>query len=255
MELRNNGALLVGTKRVGERVALRLAAEGVNLAIVYRRSRDEAERLQKTVQSLVERTALMQADLTIEEDVRRIVGEAEESLGGLRFIINLASDYPRAPFESLDSEAWDRAMGTAKSSYLLAVHSARILMKNSGPARGHIVMFSDWAAGETPYTDYLPYLTAKASVAFMTRGFAAELAQYGIQVNSIAPGPTMRPPDISEESWQRDVLDLAPLRRESSPDDIADLVATLLKSETITGETIRVDSGRHLAGPGSPTTA
>jgi|TARA_B100000749_G_scaffold197833_1_gene153879 NAD(P)-dependent dehydrogenase (short-subunit alcohol dehydrogenase family) len=124
-------------------------------------------------------------------------------------------------------------------------------MKNSGPPRGHIVMFSDWAAGETPYTDYLPYLTAKASVDFMTRGFAAELAQHGIQVNSIAPGPTMRPPEISEESWQRDVLARAPLKRESSPDDIADLIVTLLKSETITGETIRVDSGRHLAGPGT----
>jgi enoyl-[acyl-carrier-protein] reductase (NADH) len=61
----------------------------------------------------------------------------------------------------------------------------------------------------------------------------------------------MRPPEISEESWQRDVLARAPLKRESSPDDIADLIVTLLKSETITGETIRVDSGRHLAGPGT----
>ena len=252
MQLRNNGALLVGTKRVGERVALKLAAEGVNLAIVYRRSKDEAERLQQKVQPLVERTALMQADLSIEDDVQRIVSEAEEKLGGLRFVINLASDYPRAPFDSLSGESWDRAMGTAKSSYLLSVHAARQLMKNSGPPRGHIVMFSDWAAGETPYTDYLPYLTAKASVGFMTRGFAAELAQHGIQVNSIAPGPTMRPPEISEEVWENEVLALAPLKRESSPDDIADLIVTLLKSETITGETIRVDSGRHLAGPGTP---
>ena len=251
MQLRNNGALLVGTKRVGERVALKLAAEGVNLAIVYRSSKDEAERLQQNVQPLVERTALMQADLSIEDDVRRIVSEAEERLGGLRFVINLASDYPRAPFDSLSGESWDRAMGTAKSSYLLSVHAARQLMKNSGPPRGHIVMFSDWAAGETPYTDYLPYLTAKASVGFMTRGFAAELAQHGIQVNSIAPGPTMRPPEISEDVWENDVLALAPLKRESSPDDIADLIVTLLKSETITGETIRVDSGRHLAGPGT----
>ena len=175
MELRDNGALLVGTKRVGERVALRLAAEGVNIAIVYRRSKDEAERLRQSVQPLVERTALMQADLAIEDDVKRIVSEAERQLGGLRFVINLASDYPRAPFDSLNAESWDRAMSTAKSSYLLAVHSARVLMKNSGPARGHIVMFSDWAAAQPPYPDSLPYLTAKASVDFMTRGFAAEL--------------------------------------------------------------------------------
>ena len=84
----------------------------------------------------------------------------------------------------------------------------------------------------------------------MTRAFAAELAPHRILVNSIAPGPTMRPPEISEESWERDVLAKAPLRRESSADEIAEVVAMLLKSETITGETIRVDSGRHIAGPG-----
>jgi NAD(P)-dependent dehydrogenase (short-subunit alcohol dehydrogenase family) len=96
----------------------------------------------------------------------------------------------------------------------------------------------------------VPYLTAKASVDFMTRAFAAELAGDGILVNAIAPGPTMRPPDISEDVWQHGVVEHAPLRRESSAEEMAEIIATLLKSETITGETIRVDSGRHLAGPG-----
>jgi NAD(P)-dependent dehydrogenase (short-subunit alcohol dehydrogenase family) len=250
MDLRNKGALLVGTRRVGERVAMRLADEGVNLAIVYRRSKDEAEKLQTTLASLVDKTALLQADLSSENDVRRIVDESAKQLGGLQFVINLASDYPRAPFDTLDSDSWDRAMATAKSSYLLAVHSGRMLSNNTGRSRGHIVMFSDWAAGESPYTEYLPYLTAKAAVDFMTRGFAKELAANGVQVNAIAPGPTMRPPEISEQIWQDDVLAKAPLKRESSPDDIAELIVALLKSETITGETIRIDSGRHLAGSG-----
>ncbi len=70
-------------------------------------------------------------------------------------------------------------------------------------------------------------------------------------MNAIAPGPTMRPPDISERVWQNAVLDKAPLRRESSPEEIAEMITTLLKSETITGEMIRIDSGRHLAGPGA----
>jgi NAD(P)-dependent dehydrogenase (short-subunit alcohol dehydrogenase family) len=248
MELKNKGALLVGTRR--ERVAKRLAEEGVNLAIVYRRSKDEAESLQKAVSPLVNKTALMQADLSVEDDVRRIVEDAKLQLGGLHFVINLASDYPRATFETLDSDTWDRAMATAKSSFLLAVHAGRQLSQNPGNSRGHIVMFSDWAAGETPYIDYLPYLTAKAAVDFMTRGFANELAAQGIQVNSIAPGPTMRPPEISEQIWQDDVLAKAPLKRESSVEDIAEIIVALLKSETITGETIRIDSGRHLAGSG-----
>ena len=126
------------------------------------------------------------------------------------------------------------------------------MMANPGPTRGHIIIFGDWAAGETPYRNHLPYLTAKAAVQFMARAFAAELAPHGVLVNAIAPGPTMRPPDISPESWQRNVLGQSPLRRESSAEEMAELVVTLLKSETITGETIRVDSGRHLAGPGVP---
>jgi NAD(P)-dependent dehydrogenase (short-subunit alcohol dehydrogenase family) len=176
---------------------------------------------------------------------------AAQELGGLSFVVNLASDYPRAPFNSLDGAAWDRAMAAARGSYLLAVQGARRMMGNDGPTRGHILQFSDWAAGETPYRDYLPYLTAKAAISFMTRAFAVELAPHGILVNAIAPGPTMRPPEISEEVWERDVLAQAPLRRESSADDIAELAVTLLRSETITGETFRVDSGRHLAGPGA----
>ena len=116
-----------------------------------------------------------------------------------------------------------------------------------GPTRGHILQFGDWAAGETPYKDYLPYLTAKAAIQFMTRALAVELAKDGILVNTIAPGPTVRPPDISEEEWAAKVVSRTPLRRESSVDDIVELAVTLLRSETITGEVIRVDSGRHIA--------
>jgi NAD(P)-dependent dehydrogenase (short-subunit alcohol dehydrogenase family) len=85
-------------------------------------------------------------------------------------------------------------------------------------------------------------------VDFMTRAFAVELAEHGILVNAIAPGPTMRPPEISERVWEENVLAQAPLRRESTPEDIAEVLVGLLRTESVTGETIRVDSGRHLAG-------
>ncbi|MEE8046822.1 MAG: SDR family oxidoreductase, partial [Dehalococcoidia bacterium] len=71
---------MVGTRRVGERVAMRLAEEGVNLAITYRRSKDEAVKLQNAVSPLVNKTVLMQADLTSEDDVQRIVNDSEVQL-------------------------------------------------------------------------------------------------------------------------------------------------------------------------------
>ena len=252
LNLAGKGALVIGTKRVGQLVTRRLAMEAANLAIAYRSSRVEADALHQAISGKVDRSCLIQADLSLEDDVRRLVQVAREQLGDLSFVVNLASGFPRTPFHSLDGKTWDSSLATAKGSYLLTVNAAHQMMGNAGPTRGHIVLFSDWAATQTPYRDYLPYLTAKAAIDFMTRGFAVELASHGILVNAIAPGPTMRPDEISKQVWQQDVLAQTPLKRESSSEEIAELIVMLLKSETITGETIRVDAGRHLAGPGSP---
>jgi NAD(P)-dependent dehydrogenase (short-subunit alcohol dehydrogenase family) len=250
--LKGKSALLVGTRRVGAVVAERLAREGVRLSICYRRSRAEAERLRDAVAESqgpgAHPVVVVQGDLSDEADVRRLVAESADALGGLSIVVNMASDYPRAPFEELDAAAWDRGMAGAKGAFLLALHAARRMMDNPGPTRGHIVTFSDWAARETPYPSYLPYLTSKAAVEFMTRAFAVEVAESGILVNAIAPGPTMRPPEISERVWEDSVLAQAPLHRESTPEDIAEVLVGLLRTESMTGETIRVDSGRHLAG-------
>ena len=251
MTLQGRGALIVGARRVGAVLARRMAQEGINLAIGYRSSASEAEALRNSLSATGCTVCTLQGDLSHEADVQAMVEQAVAALGDLHFVVNLASDYPRVPLPLLDSVAWDHAMSTAKGSYLLALHAARAMTLNAGPTRGHIVLFGDWAAGETPYREYLPYLTAKAAVQFMTSAFATELAHHGILVNALAPGPTMRPEDITEAEWRDDVIAQAPLRRESSADDIAELLITLLKSETITGEIIRVDAGRHLAGPGS----
>jgi len=253
VNLQGRGVLLAGARRVGAVVAHRLAREGVSLALAYRSSREAMERLRDELALSAGRVVLVQGDLSREADVMRVVQTARDGLGDLFAVVNLASDYERTPLETLDGAAWDRSMASAKASYLLATYAARAMQVNVGPVRGHLVLFGDWAAGPTPYRHYLPYLTAKAAVQFMAQAFAAELAPSGILCNAVAPGPTIRPPDIPPAEWQHDVLDRTPLGRESSVDDIAEVVATLLRSESITGEVIRVDAGRHLAGPGWPS--
>jgi NAD(P)-dependent dehydrogenase (short-subunit alcohol dehydrogenase family) len=242
--------LLVGAKRIGVVVAERLAREGVRIAIGYRRSRKEAQRLHDTLARQGAHVALVQGDLSVEDDVRRMVRVAQDDLGDLSFVVNMASDFPRAPLGQLDRGAWDLAMASAKGAYLLAVHAGRAMMAKPGPTRGHLLFFTDWAATETPYRNYLPYLTSKAAMDYMVRAFAVEYAPHGVLVNAIAPGPTLKHPRTSDRAWEQETLGRAPLRRESSAEDIAEMVVTLLRSETITGETVRVDSGRHLAGPG-----
>lgn len=242
LNLAGRGAIVAGTRRVGATVVERLAREGVKVAVLYRSSAEEAER-QATAASGI----AIKADLTNEAEVREGVQVARRTLGDLSFCINLAADYPRAPFESLDLEAWEKGMAGAKGTYLLAVHAARAMLENAGPTRGHLIFTGDWAAEETPYQDYLPYLTGKAATHFMTRGFALELARHGILVNCVLPGPTEKPPELSQAGWEA-ALWQTPLRRESSAEEIAELMVTLLKLETMTGENIRVDAGRHILG-------
>ncbi|WP_345192342.1 SDR family NAD(P)-dependent oxidoreductase [Streptomyces lavendulae] len=241
---------MAGTRRLGAAVVRRLAGEGVRLAIVHRspQAQSQAKALAREVGPWTDKVCVLQADLTVEAQVRAVVERARQELGDLSFSVNLASDYPAGPLDRLDSTDWDTGLASAKATYLLAVHSARVIRGNApGPTRGHLVFCGDWAAEATPYRGYLPYLTGKAAIHFMTRAFARELAGHGILVNALAPGPTVRPPGLDEPTWLR-VLSSTPLGRSSSAKDMADMVATLLRSETITGEVIRIDSGRHIAG-------
>lgn len=248
LTLAGRGVLIVGTRRMGADVARCLAKQGVHVAIVYRHSAKEAANLCRELAKTGVRTKAICADLVDEKSVVQAVKEAKTALGDLSFVVNLASDYVATSLGDLDAQAFDDAMSMAKGSYLLALHAAKLFNKNPGPTRGHIILFGDWAAGETPYRGYLPYLAAKSTIHFLTRGLAVELAQYGILVNCIAPGPTIRPAEISESEWQHCVIKATPLKRESSSQEIAELTVMLCKSETITGEIIRVDAGRHIQG-------
>ena len=126
-DLAGRRALIAGARRIGAEVALRIASEGVHVAVSYRRSEEEARHLCERITSCGVSAAPIQADLSIETDVRRAVGEASRHLGGLDFVINLASGYDPAPLETLGGESWDRAMTDARASFLLSACAARVM--------------------------------------------------------------------------------------------------------------------------------
>jgi NAD(P)-dependent dehydrogenase (short-subunit alcohol dehydrogenase family) len=112
---------------------------------------------------------------------------------------------------------------------------------------GRIVNFSDWVArsGRPRYAGFVPYYVAKAGIIALTEALALELAADNILVNAIAPGPIVAPPGTTEEE-SRAVVEATPLGRWGGELEIAKAVRALLDSDFITGETIRVDGGRHL---------
>jgi NAD(P)-dependent dehydrogenase (short-subunit alcohol dehydrogenase family) len=112
---------------------------------------------------------------------------------------------------------------------------------------GRIINFSDWVArsGRPRYTGYLAYYVAKHAVIGLTEALALELAADGILVNAIAPGPIVAPEGTSDEEIAA-VERATPLGRWGGPDAIAAAVVALVEADFITGETVRVDGGRHV---------
>jgi NAD(P)-dependent dehydrogenase (short-subunit alcohol dehydrogenase family) len=236
-------ALITGGARIGQTVAQALAARGCALVLTYRESRAAAEATAKSAHEAGVRALVIRTDATDEAQIRAAVNEAASKLGRLDFLINMAGTYLRTPHPSVAD--WSAALDSnARSAFLFSIHAAPI-MKAGGA--GRIVNLSDWLAisGRPHYAGYTPYFASKAAVAALTESMALDLAPE-ILVNAIAPGPILAPPDLTPEE-QAEVLAATPLARWGGAEEIAKAALFLIETDFVTGESIRVDGGRHLA--------
>jgi NAD(P)-dependent dehydrogenase (short-subunit alcohol dehydrogenase family) len=245
MELANRAALITGGKRIGAAVARALAARGMDVALAYNRSRDEAEAVAADVRGLGRRGFAIQADLRRAEQCGALVSAAVTELGRLDALINMASVYSQVPFAETDEQAWNAVIDVDLKAAFLCSRAAVPHLRQAGG--GRIVNFSDWiaASGRPRYQGYLPYYVAKRGVMGLTEALALELAADGILVNAIAPGPILAPPGTSDEEYAA-VEKATPLGRWGGDDEIARAVVFLLETEFTTGEPVRVDGGRHV---------
>lgn len=238
-------ALITGGKRIGAVVATTLARAGVDVALVYNRSRAESEDTAAAVRALGRRALVVQADVTSETACVAAVNATVTELGRLDILINMASLYAAKKFEQLTAEDWDRQLAVDVRAAFVFSHAAAPAMKQNGG--GRMINFTDWvAASARPrYPGYLPYYVAKAGVKALTEALALELAGDQILVNAIAPGPVLAPPEMSIAE-RAAVVNSTPLGRWGGEDEIAKAVMFLVGSDFVTGETIRVDGGRHV---------
>jgi len=238
-------ALITGGKRIGAVVAVALAKEGIDVAMVYNRSRAEADDTVAAVRALGRRAMAIQADVTDAAACEAAVAATVRELGRLDILINMASLYAEKPFAALTAADWDRQLAVDLRATFLFAHAAAPIMKAAGG--GRIITFTDWvAASARPrYPGYTPYYVAKAGVKALTETLALELAGDQILVNAIAPGPILAPPEMSAEESDA-VVRSTPLGRWGGEEEIAKAVLFLIHSGFVTGETIRVDGGRHV---------
>ena len=245
MTLTNKTALITGGKRIGAVVAAELARRGMDVALSYQRSKDEAEATAKTVRDAGRRAVVLQANLSRGEDCATLVNAAAATLGRLDVLINMASVYRSHALADIDEARWDESLDVDLKAAYLCARAAIPHMRAAGG--GRIVNFSDWvaASGRPRYPGYLPYYVAKRAIIGLTEALALELAADQILVNAIAPGPILAPPDTGDEEL-KSVESATPLGRWGGEAEIATAVVFLLEAGFVTGETIRVDGGRHI---------
>ena len=246
MTLTDRVVLLTGARRVGAVVAEAVAGRGADVAITYNRSRDDAEATAKTVRAAGRRALVVQADVSKEDACDAMIRDVEREFGRLDVLLNMASLYESVPFDNLTPKEFDRQLGVDLRGAFLASRAAVPLMRRHGG--GRIINFADWvaASGRPRYKGYVAYYVAKAGVKALTEALALELAADQILVNAIAPGPILAPPGTSAEEHAA-VEKATPLGRWGGPGEIAKAVLALIDSDFITGETIRVDGGRHVS--------
>ncbi len=234
-----------GAKRVGAAICRRLHAAGANLMLHYRASAGEARLLQAELNHVRQNSvALIQADLLDLAKLPAIVEQTLATFGRLDALINNASSFFPTPVGEISPADWDDLIGTNLRAPLFLAQAAAAALRKT---QGAIVNITDIHA-DRPLKNFVVYSVAKAGLVGLTRSLARELAPE-IRVNAVAPGPILWPDDESFDELSRQrIISHTPLRREGTTDDIAKAVHYLVvDAGYVTGETINVDGGRHVA--------
>ena len=247
MDLKGAVALVTGGNGgLGQRICNALAKQDVHIAVMYARSRDQAEGVAHELKSKYQiNAAAIACDITDGAAVENVVGEVTSRFGRLDILVNDAAYNKSIPFAELDSltiEIWDKIMAVNLTGPMRLTKAVAPVMKAQG--QGRIVNIAS-VAGLGPTGSSIAYAVSKAGLIHLTRCMAVALAPETL-VNCVAPGllegtratSNLRPEQIERSSA------MSLLRRAADKDDCAEMVVTMCRTETMTGQTVVIDSGR-----------
>jgi 3-oxoacyl-[acyl-carrier protein] reductase len=246
MELKGTVAIVTGcTGGLGQRVCLAFAQAGAQVAGVYLQSKEQAEAQAREFSALGPRSIAIQADVNQPDDVKRMVEQVMAEYGRIDVLVNNAAYNQWVPFQDLDGltlEVWDHIILANLTSPFVCSKAVAPIMKKQG--KGRIVNVAS-IAGLTPVGSSIAYAVSKAGLIHLTRCLAVALGPE-IAVNAVAPGTMMGTrmtsrldPEFVERNIKTSALQV-PVER----DDVADQIVLFCKSDSITGQTVVLDSGR-----------
>ena len=235
-------ALVTGAaQRIGRALALALAQDGYAVAIHHHRSSVEADALSGEINRAGGQALALRADLADETAVKRLLSAAEKALGPVGVLVNNASIFGNDTLADATRESWDAHFAVnLRAPFVLIQEFAARLPPEAGGAVINLLDERVWKL--TPY--FSSYTLTKAALWTLTRTAALALAPR-IRVNGIGPGPTLPSPRQTAEQFLGRVRAM-PLRRGTSPGEIAAALRFILAAPAMTGQMIALDGGEHL---------
>jgi 3-oxoacyl-[acyl-carrier protein] reductase len=231
-------------KGIGSGITWRFAKAGACVVVNYLTNQLKAEQLVEEIQDAGGRAFALQADVTKQGEVKRLIEEAARLSGGVDILINNAGTYPVTPFLDISPEEWETVITVnLNSTFLCTQELARWMVQNK---RSGVVINIASIEASFPAFGHSHYNSAKAGVVHFTHSAARELAKYNIRMNCISPG-LINAPGL-EQAWPQGVdawRQTVPMQRLGEPEDIADACLFLASpaARWITGINLVVDGG------------
>ena len=248
MDLKGTVAVVTGGNGgLGQRICHALAKQGAHIAVMYAQSRDQAEGVARELASHYQvNAAAFACDITDAAAVDQLVTDVTARFGRLDILVNDAAYNKAIPFSDLDGltqEVWDKIMAVNLTGPMRLIKAVAPVMQAQG--RGRIVNISS-VAGLGPTGSSIAYAVSKAGLIHLTRCMAVALAPETL-VNCVAPGlleGTRATANLRPEQIERSAAG-ALLKKAADKDDCADMVVTMCRTGTMTGQTIVIDAGRY----------
>tara|TARA_Y100000590_G_scaffold85708_1_gene95938 strand:- start:15905 stop:16654 length:750 start_codon:yes stop_codon:yes gene_type:complete len=246
MDLKGTVAVITGgSGGLGGRICNALADEGANVAVLYNTGRKQAEaNVEELLNKGVDAIAIT-CDVTDQDSVSSAIEETLRKFGKIDILVNDAGYNKWIPFSDLDSmthEEWTKIFDVNLTGPMFCIKAVVPTMRERGI--GRIINISS-VAGLEPTGSSIPYAVAKSALIHLTKCMAVGLGPE-IQVNCIAPGflEGTKMSDNLEPEYQQQAVDKAVLKRAADKDDVAMQVVSFCKTDSITGQTLAIDSGR-----------
>lgn len=236
------GLVTGGTRGIGAAAAIALAREGADVAIIGRGEDEDVRQTRAAIQALGRRCELILADCAKPDEAARCAAETVQRLGGVDVLIHSAGGPVNGGLFELTPEAWHGAFD-------IHVHAifylCRAVIPHMKPKREGAIILISSTAGKLATPSHIAYQAVKGAIPHITRGLAREFASDNIRVNCVAPGVirTRFHEKMSAEQKKLNLEQRIPLKREGTPEQVAEVILTLVKNDYITGDTVTIDGG------------